>query len=688
MEVSQDYSSATLDESYHWTENRCRASAVFRRRAAGLDRRHRQRPGQRRRLSTNAEGYSREDATVSTWSTSGGGTVRDMNLLFGGASTFISGSWAEDHYDETFNWTRHDANSGSTAWTTSLSGSGNHVWGGFRVVGDRLGRVDQVNITTPGSTSSSASGTWGETESSVSHYDGYTAYNNNGFYIAASGNAPGGPYLDDNQFHETFTDSDPPVLPHADSGTGAGTGSPISSTNPIPPGGWVTITPTNPSTAPSGVASLQVTFKPILAYAAGGEVDFTTIKTSPTRPRRKRASWSKRPTPSSARSARPTTGWRTPRRTSSPAASKAANWAINDGLDMASDFFSGFADTLTGGLTERYRNGIGANYVNKNSTAYGAGQVAGTAESIALSCVNPCGAGAWAGVGIKALNAVEFAGNGFNLVDDLSQHKYGAAAMDTVGMIANASQILRACFAFETPMMVVEDGQRVGRRAEDVRKHDFILASPEDDPSGPVVPCRVEEVFVNTSAVIRISILGRVIRSTPQHRVYVRGRDWIEVSQLKPGDEFRSEDNRWLPIASIEDRGEVVPVYNFRIEPYHTYFVGSPEWGFSIWAHNTCDGLNHYWPKFMGSKLPNGSKALTFFRQIGHIAIHRAMNRFLKPLGMAASKAKPGKEIIRAFSPTERLRALVQFYKEYQGGVHLPGFLEEVRTTIRSGRFR
>ena len=73
----------------------------------------------------------------------------------------------------------------------------------------------------------------------MSHYDGYTAYNNNGFYIAASGNAPGGPYLDDNQFHETFTDSDPPVLPHATSGTGAANGYPISSTNPIPPSGWV-----------------------------------------------------------------------------------------------------------------------------------------------------------------------------------------------------------------------------------------------------------------------------------------------------------------------------------------------------------------------------------------------------------------------------------------------------------------
>ena len=54
-----------------------------------------------------------------------------------------------------------------------------------------------------------------------------------------TGNPAGGPYLDYSQFHETFADSNPPVLPHAGSGTGTGTGSPISSTNPIPPGGWV-----------------------------------------------------------------------------------------------------------------------------------------------------------------------------------------------------------------------------------------------------------------------------------------------------------------------------------------------------------------------------------------------------------------------------------------------------------------
>jgi filamentous hemagglutinin len=30
----------------------------------------------------------------------------------------------------------------------------------------------------------------------------------------------------------------------------------------------------------------------------------------------------------------------------------------------------------------------------------------------------------------------------------------------------------------------------------------------------------------------------------------------------------------------------VATVYNLRVAEYHTYFVGSLEWGFSVWAHN------------------------------------------------------------------------------------------------------
>jgi hypothetical protein len=41
-------------------------------------------------------------------------------------------------------------------------------------------------------------------------------------------------------------------------------------------------------------------------------------------------------------------------------------------------------------------------------------------------------------------------------------------------------------------------------------------------------------------------------------------------------------------VESTRATGEVAPVYNLRVEEYHTYFVGSAEWGFSVWAHNAC----------------------------------------------------------------------------------------------------
>ena len=446
-----------------------------------------------------------------------------------------------------------------------------------------------VPIPTPGSTSSSASGTWGETESSVSHYDGYTAYHINGFYIAASGNAPGGPYLNDNQFHETFTDSDPPVLPHAGSGTGAANGYPISSTNPIPPGGWLTITPTNPSTAASGVASLQVSFKPILAYAAGGEVDFTTIKNLADPPPPQKTDLAKT-TDAVLAGAKSVWDWLCDGvSTIAKNAVKAAQEIYNDPLSGVSNLANGFANTITCGLTGRIQHWVGNNvYIDKKSAAYSTGEVAGTAVEIGLGVGNPCTAAGWASTGLKALNAAEFVGNSLNLGEHLSNGEYLAAAGDVLGMMNNISQMRRSCFAFETPMVAVADGQIVGKRAEDVRRGDILPASPEDDPNGPIVPCRVEEVFSNTAAVIRLNISGQVIRTTPQHRIYIKDRGWIDASLAKPGELFRTRENAWLPIDAIEDRGEIVPVYNFRIANYHTYFVGDPSWGFSLWAHNTC----------------------------------------------------------------------------------------------------
>ena len=71
-----------------------------------------------------------------------------------------------------------------------------------------------------------------------------------------------------------------------------------------------------------------------------------------------------------------------------------------------------------------------------------------------------------------------------------------------------------------------------------------------------------------------------------------------------------------------------------------------------------------------------------------HARLHRALNAHLKPLGMLATRGRDTRVIVRAFTPHERLRALVQFYKNFDGGKHLPRFRDEVRLTWKAGLYQ
>jgi intein/homing endonuclease len=79
-----------------------------------------------------------------------------------------------------------------------------------------------------------------------------------------------------------------------------------------------------------------------------------------------------------------------------------------------------------------------------------------------------------------------------------------------------------------------------------------------------------------------------VIRTTHEHPFYVEGRGWLQAAALSPGDLLQSHDGQRLPVESLVEANQDVPVYNLRIADYHTYFVGSAEWGFSVWTHNMC----------------------------------------------------------------------------------------------------
>ena len=47
-----------------------------------------------------------------------------------------------------------------------------------------------------------------------------------------------------------------------------------------------------------------------------------------------------------------------------------------------------------------------------------------------------------------------------------------------------------------------------------------------------------------------------------------------------------SKNGQRLPVEGVADSGQIETVYNVTVEEDHTYFVGSEEWGFDVWAHN------------------------------------------------------------------------------------------------------
>jgi A nuclease of the HNH/ENDO VII superfamily with conserved LHH/Pretoxin HINT domain len=114
-----------------------------------------------------------------------------------------------------------------------------------------------------------------------------------------------------------------------------------------------------------------------------------------------------------------------------------------------------------------------------------------------------------------------------------------------------------------------------------------------------------------------------VIQVTPEHPLYVEGRGWTPAGEVIAGDMLSTvslpiaatatrtgvrtaaaegADSAWnadasatatlaagelLEVESNESTGESATVYNFRVADHHTYFVGTPAWGFGVWVHNT-----------------------------------------------------------------------------------------------------
>ena len=95
----------------------------------------------------------------------------------------------------------------------------------------------------------------------------------------------------------------------------------------------------------------------------------------------------------------------------------------------------------------------------------------------------------------------------------------------------------------------------------------------------------VEEVFCTTAHTIyHVWIDGKEeIKTTAYHPVYVEGQGWVTAINLREGDAIETMDGMACINKIVKERHEEpVPVYNFHVKEWASYFVGEVR----VYVHN------------------------------------------------------------------------------------------------------
>ncbi len=281
------------------------------------------------------------------------------------------------------------------------------------------------------------------------------------------------------------------------------------------------------------------------------------------------------------------------------------------------------------------------------------------------------------------------------------------------------------CFPAGTPILTPDGSKPI----EQLRAGDLVLSRDEHDVNGPVAAKVIEETFVRQGEILELSIGGQIIQITPEHPVYVADKGWTPAGEVQPGDllsilsfprnieagnqaavELTAhetgfdashdvqtstatlESGEWLEVESIESTGRFDTVYNFRVADWHTYFVGDSSWGFSAWAHNSCNN-HHSIPKVIG-----GFKKqfmYTVDRSAEHVPFHidfaanlKATGFPLNPLGGPGNSADAFRAYFFANKGSQRYAfdVLIRTAREFDAA-NGTQFLQFVKHNIRRFNF-
>ena len=126
---------------------------------------------------------------------------------------------------------------------------------------------------------------------------------------------------------------------------------------------------------------------------------------------------------------------------------------------------------------------------------------------------------------------------------------------------------------------------------KDLQIGDEVLAVPHGDPDAEATVCRITEIN-RSSAESSWQLIFENQNGEPLelnvlagHPIYVEGRGWTDIADLKTGDVCVSSDGTLLPLRSKTLIDQPVNAWSITVEGNHTFYVGQ-ETGEMLLAHN------------------------------------------------------------------------------------------------------
>ena len=105
---------------------------------------------------------------------------------------------------------------------------------------------------------------------------------------------------------------------------------------------------------------------------------------------------------------------------------------------------------------------------------------------------------------------------------------------------------------------------------------DMVIAT--DLETGETAEKEVKNTFVNeTEELAHVFVDNEEIVCTPGHKFYAPERGWTSAIKLRAGDKLQLVNGEYVTVEKVQHEllEEPVKIYNFEVEDFHTYYVGT-----------------------------------------------------------------------------------------------------------------